>query len=230
MVLPIGPPAPPTPATTPTHVNLHGRYTSVLPMSTDHSASLFTHVGGKHNVPRWTYMTRPGFPTLQSFEDYTAECIASADPLFFSILTGPASDPASEAAGIVSYLSIVPDHLRIEIGSVILGDKLARTRAATEAFFLMIQHAFDLGYHRVEWKANNLNAPSRSAAARLGFVFEGVFRNHMVVKGHMRDTAWFSITSDEWPGVKKGFDAWLSESNFDADGKQLRTLKDCREN
>lgn len=173
---PVGPPAPATPATTPARVSLHGRYTSLVPVLPAHSESLFKHLGGEHNQRRWTYLNNEGPLDLDACKKLTQKWIQSEDPLFFTVLTRPASDPASEPAGVASYMNIVPDHLRIEIGSIILGEKLGRTRAATEAFFLMIQHAFELGYHRVEWKANNLNKPSLAAAARLGFVFEGVFR------------------------------------------------------
>lgn len=110
------------------------------------------------------------------FDERTREWSESTDPFFFTVLTGTESDPSSEPAGVLTYLNIVPGQLRIEIGHIILGERLGRTRASTEAFFLMIQHAFEMGYHRVEWKANNLNKPSLSAATRLGFVFEGVFR------------------------------------------------------
>ena len=176
MSLPLGPPAPPIPAETPGRVSLHGRYTSLVPTSPAHSESLFKHLGGEHNFPRWTYMLQGGLTDPKAFEERTKAWGESNDPLFFTVLMGPESDPASEPAGVASFMNIVPDHLRIEIGSIILSEKLGRTRAATEAFFLMIKHAFDIGYHRLEWKANNLNKPSHSAAERLGFTFEGVFR------------------------------------------------------
>lgn len=175
--LPVGPPAPETPAKTPSRISLDGRYTSLVPLDRSHSAALFKHLGGEHNYARWTYMFGSGFADLRACEEAIQAWCESQDPLFFTILTGPASDPSSEPAGMASYLNIVPGHLRVEIGSIILGERLARTRAATEAFFLMIKHAFeDLEYHRIEWKANHLNKPSCSAAARLGFVFEGIFR------------------------------------------------------
>ncbi|KAL2110430.1 hypothetical protein VUR80DRAFT_8120 [Thermomyces stellatus] len=229
MDLPAGALAPATPAAVPARVSLHGRYTSVVPLLPAHAESLFKHLGGEHNSARWKYMLEGGLPDLEACAERTRAWSGTTDPLYFAVLTGPAADPASEPAGAASYMNIVPGHLRLEIGGIILGEKLGRTRAATEAFFLMIQNAFELGYHRVEWKANNLNKPSLSAAERLGFIFEGVFRNHMIIKGRVRHTAWFSITSAEWPRVKRGFEEWLSEANFDKDGKQLRTLKECRE-
>lgn len=230
MDFPLGPPAPESPAKTPARAPLHGRYTSLVPLDLSHSAPLFDALAGERNAALWTYL--PWHPVLKKapFEDMVRDLATSTTYHYYAVLTGPASDPNSRPAGIASYLNIVPDHLRIEIGGIILGAGLSRTRAATEAFFLMIKYAFEeLGYHRVEWKANNLNEPSKAAAARLGFTYEGMFRNHLIVKGRVRDTAWFSITAAEWPGVKKGLEAWLAEGNFDAEGVQIRTLKDCRE-
>lgn len=226
----LGPPAPEIPAERPSRAPLHGRYTSLVPLEPSHSGSLFDALAGERNAALWTYM--PWHPVLDKgpFEEVVRGWSVSTEYHFYTILTGPASDPASKPAGIASYLNIVPDHFRIEIGAIMLGAGLSRTRAATEAFFLMIRHAIEeLGYHRVEWKANNLNEPSKAAAARLGFAFEGVFRNHLIVKGRVRDTAWFSITAAEWPGVKDGLEMWLSEDNFDAGGLQIRTLKECRQ-
>ncbi|PKS09645.1 hypothetical protein jhhlp_004264 [Lomentospora prolificans] len=231
MDLPVGPPAPTDPALWPSRIPLNGRYTSVVPLEPNHAGALYKHLGGEDNFYRWTYMFLSGFANIEECEVSIRKSSEAKDPHFFAVLTGPASDPASEPAGMMSFLNIVPDHLRIEIGSVILGGQLQKSRAATEAFFLMIQHAFeDLRYHRVEWKANNLNKASLSAARRLGFVFEGVFRKHMVIKGRWRDTAWFSMTKEEWPAAKKGFETWLRESNFDAAGKQRRGLGECRAN
>lgn len=176
MDVPVGPPAPPTPAQSPGRVAQHGRYTSLIPTTPDHSASLFKHLGGEANRARWKYVPNYGPSDAAECEERTQKWSESADPYFFTVLTGPESDPASEPAGVITYLNIVPGHLRIEIGHIILGEKLSRTRASTEAFFLMIRNAFEMGYHRVEWKANNLNKPSLSAAERLGFMFEGVFR------------------------------------------------------
>jgi RimJ/RimL family protein N-acetyltransferase len=113
----------------------------------------------------------------------------------------------------------------IEIGAILLSPELQRTRAATEAIYLMVRNAFDeLGYRRVEWKCDSLNAPSRRAAERFGFLFEGIFRKHMVVKGRNRDTAWFAIVDDDWPAIRRAFEAWLDPENFDANGVQRRSL------
>lgn len=232
MSLPVGPVVSPREAEQPPHNPLHGQTTSLVPLEPSHAASLFKHLGGPENFPRWTYMLTGGFATLADCEEAITEWSqdTSSDRRYYTVLSGPASDPASEPVGMMCYLAIVPSHRRIEIGSVILSSLLQQTRQATEAFYLLIRHAFeDLGYLRVEWKANNLNKPSLKAAERLGFTFEGVFRKHMIIKGRERDTAWFSITDGEWEGVKRGFEAWLGDGNFDQGGRQKRTLKECRE-
>lgn len=173
---PTGPPAPTTPAALPSHKPLGGRYTALVPLQPRHSESLFQHLGGKHNDASWTYMFSSGFSGSEHCRETVQQWSESQDPLYFAIASSPDADASSDPAGVVSYLSIVSEHRRIEIGCIMLGDKLKRTRAATEAFYLMIKHAFeDLGYHRVEWKADNLNKPSLSAAVRLGFFHEGLF-------------------------------------------------------
>ncbi|KAH8807514.1 acyl-CoA N-acyltransferase [Xylogone sp. PMI_703] len=230
MERPVGPPAPTTPAMAPSRSPLHGQYTSLIPLQPEHSKSIFQHLGGEHNSHHWTYMFYSGFSDQEQCRDLIQQWSESSDPLYFAVLSGPETDPASEPAGLVSYLSIVPGHRRIEMGHIILGDQLKQTKAATESFFIMLKYAFeDLGYHRMEWKADNLNKPSLSAALRLGFTHEGIFRKHMIIKGKWRDTAWYSITADEWPAVKRGFEAWLDPENFDKEGRQLRGLKECRE-
>jgi len=150
---------------------------------------------------------------------------ASEDPLFFAIV-----DAASgRAAGIGSYLRIGPASGSIEVGHLQFSPRLQRTPAATEAMQLMMCNAFELGYRRYEWKCDALNAASRRAAERLGFRFEGVFRQATVYKGRSRDTAWYSIIDQEWPGLERAFRMWLEPGNFDHDGRQRRSLADCRE-
>jgi RimJ/RimL family protein N-acetyltransferase len=145
----------------------------------------------------------------------------SDDQLYFALVKLPENRPL----GIASYLRITPEFGVIEIGHIWFGVPLQRTTAATEAIYLLARHAFDdLGYRRLEWKCNALNAPSRRAAERFGFRLEGIFRKHQVVKGRNRDTAWFSITDDEWPATRRAFEAWLAPGNFDRDGLQKRTL------
>jgi RimJ/RimL family protein N-acetyltransferase len=148
---------------------------------------------------------------------------ASEDPLFFTIAGAADGRPL----GIGSYLRFAPEHGTIEVGHIWFGVPLQRTAAATEAIFLLAAHAFDdLGYRRLEWKCNALNDASRRAAERFGFTFEGVFRKHMVVKGRSRDTAWYAIVDDDWPAIRRGYEAWLAPENFDANGMQRRRLGD----
>jgi hypothetical protein len=130
---------------------------------------------------------------------------------------------------MASYLRITPEHGAVEIGHIWFGSTLKRTPAATEAIYLLARHVFDdLGYRRLEWKCNALNAPSRRAADRFGFTFEGVFRKQQVVKGRNRDTAWYAIVDDDWPPIRAGFEAWLAPENFDAEGRQRRSLAQFR--
>jgi RimJ/RimL family protein N-acetyltransferase len=150
---------------------------------------------------------------------------SSEDPLYLTIERIPEQRPV----GLASYLRITPHEGVIEIGHIWFGAPLKRTTAATEAIYLLARHAFDdLGYRRLEWKCNSLNAASRRAADRFGFSLEGIFRKHQIVKGRNRDTAWYSITDEEWPTVRAGLQAWLSPQNFAADGAQLRSLADLR--
>ncbi len=169
----------------------------------------------------WTYLPDGPFESVAELETHLTSTAASRDPLFYALAPLPDERPL----GIASYLRITPEHGVIEIGYIWFGVPMQRTAAATEAIYLLARHAFDeLGYRRLEWKCNALNAPSRRAAERFGFTFEGVFRNHMVVKGRNRDTAWYAITDDEWPAIRAGFEAWLSPENFDSGGAQRRKL------
>ncbi len=144
-----------------------------------------------------------------------------SDPLFLAV----APRASGAASGIVSYMRMVPEHGVIEIGNIWFGAGLERTAAATETVYLLAKHAFeDLGNRRLEWKTNALNERSRRAALRFGFTFEGIFRQHMAVKGHNRDTAWFSMLDSEWPAVRAAFEAWLDPANFDAGGAQRSPL------
>ena len=149
----------------------------------------------------------------------------SEDPLFHAIVDAE----TGKAVGIAGYLRIDPGNGVIEVGHLHYSPRLQQTRAATEAMYLLMRRAFDeLGYRRYEWKCDSLNAPSRAAALRLGFTFEGIFRKAIVYKGRSRDTAWFSIVDDEWPQVKAGFERWLDPANFDAAGRQRARLAELR--
>jgi RimJ/RimL family protein N-acetyltransferase len=171
----------------------------------------------------WTYLPDGPYESpahMRQMLDFAAE---SEDPLFFTV----ENDGAPR--GMASYLRITPEHGAIEIGHIWFGAGLKRTPAGTEAIYLLARHVFDdLGYRRLEWKCNALNEPSRRAADRFGFTFEGVFRKHQVVKGRNRDTAWYAIVDDDWPPIRKAFDAWLAPENFDDAGRQRRALVQFR--
>jgi RimJ/RimL family protein N-acetyltransferase len=170
----------------------------------------------------WTYLPYGPFEDAAGLERMLREAQASEDPLFFAIAPLPDERPL----GVASYLRITPEHGVIEIGHIWFGSPLQRTTAATEAIYLMSARAFELGYRRLEWKCDALNAPSRRAAERFGFRFEGVFRKHLVNKGRNRDTAWYAITDDEWPAIRERYERWLAPENFDAAGRQRRSLGD----
>ena len=170
----------------------------------------------------WTYLRNGPFENLASFRSMLTSAASSKDPCYFVLAALPGERPL----GMASYLRITPDFGVIEIGHIWFAQPLRRTIAATEAIYLLARHAFDdLGYRRLEWKCDSLNVASRRAAERFGFTFEGIFRNHMIVKGHNRDTAWYAITDDDWPTIRRGFQAWLTPTNFDHDGIQRRSLR-----
>jgi len=169
----------------------------------------------------WTYLPYGPYEQPGQMRRLLDWAERSDDPLFFALVGLPDERPA----GLASYLRMEPEVGVIEIGHIWFGVPLQRTPAATEAIYLLARHAFDdLGYRRLEWKCNALNAASRRAAERFGFRFEGVFRNHMVVKGRNRDTAWYAITDQEWPATRLGYEAWLALENFDGDSRQKRSL------
>lgn len=170
----------------------------------------------------WTYLPYGPFETLESYRVWMDEYCRGRDPLFYAII----DLSRKRAVGVASYLRIDPANGSIEVGHLNYSPLLQRTPAATEAMFLMMKHGFELGYRRYEWKCNALNAPSRAAAQRLGFSFEGIFRQATVVKGRNRDTAWYAILDQDWPALKAAFLKWLDPSNFDAQGKQRIALSD----
>lgn len=170
----------------------------------------------------WDYLPYGPFPDIDAFHNWLRTCAATADPMFFAI-----RDAATgRASGMASYLNIVPLQGSIEIGHIWFSPAIQATTLTTESLYLMMRHAMtDLRYRRLEWKCNALNAASRRAANRLGFRFEGIFYNHVIVKDHNRDTAWYSIIDSEWPEVEATFERWLSPENFDVDGRQKRPLR-----
>ncbi len=211
------------PAARPARTELGGTHVVLRPLDADRDAeSLYAQSHPPASDPgMWTYLPYGPYRDPGDLRDALRSFQASEDPLFFTLLPRPADQPA----GVASYLRMTPEHGVIEIGHIWFGASLRRTTAATEAIYVLASHAFDdLGYRRLEWKCDSLNEASRRAAERFGFRFEGVFRNHMVVKGHNRDTAWFAITDDEWPAVRASFRAWLDPANLDEDRRQRHGL------
>jgi RimJ/RimL family protein N-acetyltransferase len=212
------------PARRPERAPIDGVYVRLEPLDVArHGEQLF---GASQDADQtWFYLPYGPFPGRDEFLAWLRERAVLEDPLAFTII-----DRASGAArGIATLMSIEPEHGSIEIGHIWLSPPLQRTRQATEAIYLLARYAFDeLGNRRLEWKCDAANAPSRRAAERFGFTFEGVFRQHRVVKGRNRDTAWYSITDGEWPSRRAAFQAWLEAANFDASGRQLRSLAELR--
>jgi RimJ/RimL family protein N-acetyltransferase len=212
------------PARLPDRIALEGETVRLEPVDpARHARDLFDASTGADAI--WAYLAYGPFETLASFSAWLQARAESKDPLFYA-----AVDRSVHAArGMASYMRMEPDHGAIEIGHIWFAPALQRTKQATEAIYILARHAFDdLGYRRLEWKCDSLNAASRRAAQRFGFTFEGVFRQHMVVKDRNRDTAWFSIIDAEWPRVRAAFQAWLAASNFEAEGRQRRTLAEIR--
>ena len=205
----------------PARVAMSGRFCRVEPLDAQaHAASL--HAANAQDVEgkMWTYLASGPFDTLESYRAWMASVCSGSDPLFFAIV----DRATNRALGVASHMRIDPQAGSIEVGHLAFSPLLQRKPAATEAMYLMMERAFDLGYRRYEWKCNALNAPSRAAAQRLGFSFEGVFRQANVVKGRTRDTAWYAAIDEEWPALKGAYTRWLSPDNFDAEGKQKMRL------
>jgi RimJ/RimL family protein N-acetyltransferase len=202
-------------------VTIRGRYVTLEPLDVErHSSALWNAVCGHEQV--WTWLSDGPYTNEAALGGALAEKQASTNALFFAILPEGVS---TAAAGYASYMRIEPAHGVIEVGNILLSPRLQRTRAATEAMYLMARHVFDdLGYRRYEWKCNAQNEPSRRAAGRLGFSFEGVFRQHMVIKDRSRDTAWFAMLDGEWPARKRALEQWLEPANFDTSGAQIEML------
>jgi RimJ/RimL family protein N-acetyltransferase len=189
-----------------------------------HGADLFAATAGADES--WRYLPYGPFAGKDEFLRWLDERAALNDPLAFAIV----DRSVNAARGIATFMSMVPEHGVIEIGHIWLSPALQRTPQATEAIFIMARHAFDdLGNRRLEWKCNDANAPSKRAAERFGFTFEGVFRHHRVEKGRNRDTAWYSIIDSEWSSRRSAFEAWLAPENFDGTGRQRRRLAEIRD-
>jgi RimJ/RimL family protein N-acetyltransferase len=219
---PLGPELPSFAAVArPSREPLRGTYVELRPV--DPAADAVPLFEASRDPGIWTYLFDGPYSSLDEFRAMLEQVAVLEDPFRYTIVRGGGPE------GMCSYLRITPEHGVIEIGNIWFGTPMQRTTAATEAIYLLALNAFDtLGYRRLEWKCNALNGPSRRAAERFGFRFEGVFEQHMVIKGRNRDTAWYAIVDHEWPAVRAGFEAWLEPSNFDVDGRQLRTLGQCR--
>jgi RimJ/RimL family protein N-acetyltransferase len=214
-----GPPVDATPAERPGPVTLTGRFGTVARLdAARHGADLWEAVRGHDRL--WDYMSYGPFADAAAFSAWLAEREKLADPYYYAVL-----DAAGRAIGLATLVNIQPAMRSIEVGHIVYSPLLQRTPLATEAQYLLARHVFEtLRNRRYEWKCNALNGPSRRAALRLGFMFEGVFRQHQIVKGRNRDTAWFSMLDAEWPARKAAFERWLAPDNFDAEGQQRVSL------
>ena len=208
------------PAPLPCPVTLYGRHAVLEPLDAEqHAADLWSAVSGHDEL--WTWMPDGPFGDEAEFHRAIEAKQAATNAVFLAIL----SEANGSAEGYASFMRMDAANGVIEVGNIMLSPSLQRTVAATEAMYLMARHVFeDLGYRRYEWKCNAENEPSRRAALRLGFTFEGIFRQHMVVKGRNRDTAWFAMLDRDWPARKQAFEAWLAPENFDSEGRQRKSL------
>jgi RimJ/RimL family protein N-acetyltransferase len=219
---PVGLPIPHwQPPAWPSREPLEGRFCRVEALSGERHASELHEANSLDTDNRnWTYMTYGPFESWEAYRDWVSASAATSDPLFFAIV----DKTLKRAVGVASYLRIEPRHGSIEVGHLQFSPLLQGKPAATEAMFLMMKRAFELGYRRYEWKCNALNEPSRRAAQRLGLSYEGLFRQAAVVKGRNRDTAWYAAIDQEWPALKAAFQEWLAPSNFDESGRQRVAL------
>jgi RimJ/RimL family protein N-acetyltransferase len=220
---PMGPSINPHPAKRPERVTLEGRWITLVPLDPQaHAEALYEASNGdavRESV--WTYLFDGPYSNLEEFRLSLEAKARSTDPLFFAII----DNASGQAVGYQTFLRVDPPNRVIEVGNILYTLAMQRTVGATEAQYLFARHVFEeLGYRRHEWKCNALNAPSRRAAERFGFTFEGIFRQHMIVKGRNRDTAWFAMLDSEWPARKAAYERWLKSDNFDSNGRQKIAL------
>jgi RimJ/RimL family protein N-acetyltransferase len=222
----VGAPVDGSPARRPERVTMEGRHVLLVPLDpVRHAESLYQESHGTDRDRLWRYLSDGPFADRAAFDAAIERKAASNVAIFLAVVRR--RDQA--ALGYASYMRIEPADRVIEVGNILFTPQLQATTGATEAMSLMARYVFeDLGYRRYEWKCNALNAPSRAAALRLGFTFEGIFRQHMIIKGRNRDTAWYSMLDHEWPSRKAAFERWLSPENFDASGRQQRSLTALR--
>ena len=201
---------------------LAGSYCRLEALNAKHHASeLFDAFAQDADGLDWVYLAYGPFATPKALQSWLEEISTQSDPMFYAVV-----DPQGKAMGVASYLRIAPASGSIEVGHIHFSPRLQKTPAATQAMYLMMKHAFELGYRRYEWKCDALNERSRRAARRLGFSFEGIFRQAMVYKGRNRDTAWYGTIDLEWPQLKVAFEAWLDPANFDGNGVQRKSLSE----
>jgi RimJ/RimL family protein N-acetyltransferase len=212
-----------TPAKRPAPVTIQGRYGRIEKLSSSkHGAALWNAV--KTHDAVWTYLFNGPFSVRADFDAYIGMVASRDDPYAYAIL-----DKEEQPVGFATLMEIRPANRVIEVGNILYSPLLQKTPLATEVQYLLAHYAFEeLGNRRYEWKCNSLNEPSRRAALRFGFTFEGIFHQHMIVKGRSRDTAWYAMMDHEWPSRKAAFEAWLDPSNFDAQGKQKKKLEAFR--
>ena len=210
----------------PSRVQLNGRYCRLEPLRVEHAEALFTAHQRAEDTRSWTWLLREPDATVGEFAQWIASVCDLPDPIHFAVIDNQTGAPV----GSLALMRIDPKNGVMEVGHVHFSPLLSRTPMSTEAQFLLMRYAFTtLGYRRYEWKCNSFNEPSRRAALRLGFQYEGRFRQALVIKGHNRDTDWFSIIDKEWPALESAFESWLATDNFTADGKQVRSLESWRE-
>ena len=224
---PVGEPVPGwSPRAKPGAAVLEGRFCRIEPLDpARHAADLYAAYSAAPDGRDWTYLTVGPFADADAYRQHAEAAAHSADPRHYAVI----DRSAGKAVGAMALMRIDPNNGVIEVGHVTFSPLLKRTPLSTEAQFLLMRYVFDeLGYRRYEWKCDSLNAPSRRAADRLGFTFEGIFRQAIVYKGRSRDTAWYAIIDRDWPRIKGGFEAWLAAGNLDANGRQRRSLVEHR--
>ncbi|AIY43898.1 Protein export cytoplasm protein SecA ATPase RNA helicase [Collimonas arenae] len=215
------------PAALPQRTQLQGGSIRLLPLDAERDAAALYQAehAADADPSQWDFLTAGPFQSELDFSAWLKTCAVSSDPFFYTVI----DQQSGLATGVLSYLAITPEHGSIEIGHIWFSGRMQRSRQATEAIYLLARHAFEvLGYRRLEWKCNSLNQRSQQAALRFGFTPEGLFRQHRVFKGKNRDTAWFSMLDSEWPLQRAIFEAWLQADNFDAEGRQKKSLNEIR--
>jgi RimJ/RimL family protein N-acetyltransferase len=224
---PVGAPVPGwTPRAQPPRQPIEGRYCRLEALDPQrHAADLFAAYSQAPDERDWTYLSTGPFADAAAYRAYAERAALSADPLHYVVI----ERKSGKAVGTLALMRIDPANGVIEVGFVTFSPLLKRTPVSSEAQYLLMKHVFnELGYRRYEWKSDSLNGPSRQAAARLGFQFEGIFRQAVVYKGRNRDTAWFAIIDSDWPPLRAAFETWLAPENFDADGQQRLSLTQIR--